>query len=191
MVLRVAQVGEVVVTMLSGTCIGWPAREFELLTNNNMRSPTRGYFPLSMETRCSRRSKSNDSYLHTTTSVLTPRSLSTLLSRAPFRGGGRGYQGRGGRGGDTSQAGANAPFQCKHVLDGACTYGPSRCRFIHGVEFHTNGVDLEAHEGAVRGLASDANCLYTFGEDGVIKTYSWTPGKGCREGEREQEKGHT
>lgn len=74
-------------------------------------------------------------------------------------------------------AGANAPFQCKNVLEGSCSFGPGRCRFVHGVEFHINGVDLEAHKGAVRGLASDANCLYTFGEDGVIKTYSWTPGK--------------
>ena len=136
--------------------------------------------------------------LPTTTTVLPHTSPSLPPSLPPptfpsYRGGGRGYQGRGGRGGggDVSQAGANAPFQCKHILDGSCTYGPARCRFVHGVEFHTNGVDLEAHKGAVRGLATDASCLYTFGEDGVIKTYSWTPGKeGGREGGREEGMGY-
>jgi hypothetical protein len=83
-----------------------------------------------------------------------------------------------------NQAGQGAPFQCKHTLDGTCSWGPSRCRYVHGVDFHANGVDLEAHKGAIRGLASDANCLYTFGEDGIIKTYSWTPGRGGGRGGR-------
>ncbi|EKU21894.1 zinc finger ccch domain-containing protein 63, partial [Nannochloropsis gaditana CCMP526] len=104
------------------------------------------------------------------------------FGRGGRRGGGRGHSGRGGPG--VNQAGQGAPFQCKHTLDGTCSWGPSRCRYVHGVDFHANGVDLEAHKGAIRGLASDANCLYTFGEDGIIKTYSWTPGTGitgCKE----------
>jgi len=104
------------------------------------------------------------------------------LSPHSYRGGGRGHSGRGGPG--VNQAGQGAPFQCKHTLDGTCSWGPSRCRYVHGVDFHANGVDLEAHKGAIRGLASDANCLYTFGEDGIIKTYSWTPGRGVGRGGR-------
>ena len=34
---------------------------------------------------------------------------------------------------------------------------------MHGVNYHVNGVDQEAHKGAVMGLAADANCIYTYG----------------------------
>jgi len=34
---------------------------------------------------------------------------------------------------------------------------------VHAVNYHVNGVDLEAHKGAVMGLAADANCIYTYG----------------------------
>ena len=36
-------------------------------------------------------------------------------------------------------------------------------RYVHAVNYHQNGVDQEAHKGAVRGLAADANCIYTYG----------------------------
>jgi hypothetical protein len=34
---------------------------------------------------------------------------------------------------------------------------------VHAVNYHVNGVDQEAHKGAIMGLAADANCIYTYG----------------------------